>query len=68
LGQTNADDYNVVHIIDLGLCKQYLDKNQNHIPFAEGKGITGTARYMSINDLGREQGRRDGYDMVCAAG
>jgi hypothetical protein len=23
---------------------------------------------MSINDLGREQGRRDGYDMVCAAG
>jgi serine/threonine protein kinase len=26
LGQTNTDDCNVVHIIDLGLCKQYLDK------------------------------------------
>jgi serine/threonine protein kinase len=65
LGQTNTDDYNVVHIIDLGLCKEYLDKNQNHIPFAEGKGITGTARYMSINNhLGREQGRRDDLEAV----
>jgi serine/threonine protein kinase len=48
LGQTNTDDYNVVHIIDLGLCKQYSDKNQNHIPFAEGKGITGIAQYICV--------------------
>ncbi len=65
MGQTNIDDCNVVHIIDLGLCKEYLDKNQKHIPFAERKGITGTARYMSINNhLGREQGRRDDLEAV----
>ncbi len=65
MGQKNTDDYNVVHVIDLRLCKEYLDKNQNHIPFTEGKGITGTARYMSINNhLGREQGRRDDLEAV----
>lgn len=44
-----------VYMIDLGLAKKYirdgkLSKNVgNHIPYKEGKDLTGTARYASIN-------------------
>src|ERR1700712_4446061 len=54
-GLSGTEKYNVVHIIDLGLSKEYLDDNGQHIPFVEGKGVTGTVRYMSINNhLGYE--------------
>ena len=38
-----------VYIIDFGLAKRYYDRNNNHIKFKEGKKLTGTARYASIN-------------------
>jgi len=38
-----------VYIIDFGLAKRFRRRNGQHIPYKEGKDLTGTARYASIN-------------------
>lgn len=50
MGRYSTPNQNVVHIIDFGLAKEYVDaETQKHIPYREHKSLTGTARYMSIN-------------------
>merc|ERR1719506_3233804 len=57
---------NMLYIIDFGLSKRFRHpKTRQHMPYREGKNLTGTPRYASINNhLGIEQARRDDLEAI----
>lgn len=56
----------LLYLIDFGLAKKFRDlKSFKHIDYKEGKHLTGTARYASINThQGIEQSRRDDLETI----
>ena len=43
------DKASTLYLIDYGLAKKWKLSNGEHIPYKDGKNLTGTARYVSVN-------------------
>lgn len=55
----------IIHIIDFGMSKKYIDKANNHIPFSANKEFLGTAKFASVyTHMGIEQSRRDDLESL----
>lgn len=55
----------IVHLIDFGLSKKFLDNEGNHIPLKKNMSMVGTPRYTSVHShLGYEHSRRDDLESL----
>ena len=59
------ENANTLYLIDFGLAKKWKLSNGQHIPYKDGKNLTGTARYAShFTHNGIEQSRRDDLEGI----
>ena len=59
------ENANTLYLIDFGLAKKWKQSNGLHIPYKDGKNLTGTARYAShFTHNGIEQSRRDDLEGI----
>ena len=64
IGGTDLTKDNI-YIINFDLAKFYKNSEGQHIPFIEGKNLTGTARYASLaTHMRKEQSRRDDLEKI----
>eukprot|EP00356_Strombidium_inclinatum_P014627 CAMPEP_0170492606 /NCGR_PEP_ID=MMETSP0208-20121228/12499_1 /TAXON_ID=197538 /ORGANISM="Strombidium inclinatum, Strain S3" /LENGTH=131 /DNA_ID=CAMNT_0010768373 /DNA_START=475 /DNA_END=870 /DNA_ORIENTATION=- len=61
-----GENSNVLHVIDLGLAKRYIDvKTSKHVAYRADHSLTGTARYASVHaHQGEELSRRDDFEAI----
>lgn len=64
-GQPNSDEWSKLFLVDLGLCKGFIEEKGGHIEMKKGKPWTGTRRYISINNHeSNEISRRDDLEAM----
>jgi serine/threonine protein kinase len=55
----------IIHLIDFGFCKSYLDADRSHVKCETGKSIIGTPNFISINmHNGLTMSRRDDLESM----
>lgn len=56
-----------IYLVDFGLAKRYKDaKTGKHHSYRDGRSLTGTIRYASVNShMGIEISRRDDIESFC---
>lgn len=61
-----GEQRSLIYLVDYGLSRPYIDERTGeHIEYCEGKHLTGTPRYASVNNhLGIQQSRRDDLESL----